>query len=65
MVIGAQNILGGFLMAIVNGNDAEFIRLASSPPPAIPVQASASPARSRTKPLDGRTIRTGSTTMRC
>ncbi len=44
MVIGAQNILGGFLMAIVNGNDAEFIRLAPSPSHGIPVQATASPA---------------------
>ena len=44
MVIGAQNILGGFLMAIVNGNDAEFIRYAPSPPHAVPVQASASPS---------------------
>jgi hypothetical protein len=24
IVIGAQNLLGGFLLAIVNGNEAEF-----------------------------------------
>ena len=42
MVIGAQNILGGFLIAIVNGNDADFIRPASSPLPA--AEASAAPA---------------------
>jgi hypothetical protein len=43
MLIGAQNILGGFLMAIVNGNDAEFIRPAPSLPAAPPAQASATP----------------------
>jgi glycosyltransferase involved in cell wall biosynthesis len=43
MVIGAQNILGGFLIAIVNGNDATFIRPAPSPPAATPVQASTTP----------------------
>jgi glycosyltransferase involved in cell wall biosynthesis len=44
MVIGAQNILGGFLIAIVNGNDANFIRPAHSPLAAAPVQAGATPA---------------------
>ena len=39
MVIGAQNILGGFLIAIVNGNDADFIRSV----PAAPIQVSATP----------------------
>jgi hypothetical protein len=37
LVIGAQNILGGFLIAIVNGNDADFVRPA--PAAASPVQA--------------------------
>ncbi|MET0653337.1 MAG: glycosyltransferase family 2 protein [Hyphomicrobiaceae bacterium] len=41
LVIGAQNILGGFLIAIVNGNDADFIR-----PAPIPVSAVAVPGRS-------------------
>ena len=40
LVIGAQNILGGFLIAIVNGNDAEFVR-----PAPIPASAAAVPAR--------------------
>ncbi len=40
LVIGAQNILGGFLIAIVNGNDADFIR-----PAPIPASAAAVPAR--------------------
>ena len=31
LVIGAQNILGGFLIAIVNGNDADFVRPAPVP----------------------------------
>jgi glycosyltransferase involved in cell wall biosynthesis len=43
VVIGAQNILGGFLIAIVNGNDADFIRPASTPPPVVPVEPSAAP----------------------
>lgn len=38
LVIGAQNILGGFLMAIVNGNDASFTR--PEPAPAAPLKAS-------------------------
>jgi glycosyltransferase involved in cell wall biosynthesis len=45
MVIGAQNILGGFLIAIVNGNNANFVRPAPSPPQATPVQANAAPIR--------------------
>ncbi|HEU4379132.1 MAG TPA: glycosyltransferase family 2 protein [Hyphomicrobiaceae bacterium] len=31
LVIGGQNILGGFLIAIVNGNDADFVRPAPVP----------------------------------
>lgn len=38
-VIGAQNILGGFLIAIVNGNDADFVRPAPVSPHAAPVKA--------------------------
>ena len=37
MIIGAQNSLGGFLIAIVSGNEADFIRsarVAASPAPA-------------------------------
>jgi len=40
LVIGAQNILGGFLIAIVNGNDADFVRPAPLPASAAMVQAS-------------------------
>ena len=36
MVIGTQNILGGFLIAIVNGNDASFAQ--PEPAPATPVK---------------------------
>ena len=43
MVIGAQNILGGFLIAIVNGNDADFIRPASSPLPTTEARAAPTP----------------------
>ena len=48
MVIGAQNILGGFLIAIVNGNDAAFIHPAPSPPQLSAIEASgnAAPLRS-------------------
>jgi hypothetical protein len=42
LVIGAQNILGGFLIAIVNGNDADFVRPAQAV--AVPIQASGAPA---------------------
>jgi glycosyltransferase involved in cell wall biosynthesis len=36
LVIGAQNILGGFLIAIVNGNDADFVRPAPIPASSVP-----------------------------
>jgi len=32
-VIGAQNVLGGFLLAIVNGNDADFAKGSTVAPP--------------------------------
>lgn len=38
-VIGAQNILGGFLLAIVNGNDAEFAKA----PPVMPARVGLGP----------------------
>ena len=54
MVIGAQNILGGFLIAIVNGNDAEFVRPAPIPASAAAVPTSGcSEPGSRMKLLDG------------
>jgi glycosyltransferase involved in cell wall biosynthesis/SAM-dependent methyltransferase len=31
LVIGAQNALGGFLLAVVNGNEAEFLKRETSP----------------------------------
>jgi hypothetical protein len=43
LVIGAQNILGGFLIAIVNGNDADFVRPVSVQAVAAPIQASGAP----------------------
>jgi glycosyltransferase involved in cell wall biosynthesis len=32
IVIGAQNILGGFLLSIVNGNNADFAKIPATPP---------------------------------
>ena len=46
MVIGAQNILGGFLIAIVNGNDAEFVR-----PAPIPALGRPGPGKGRPGPV--------------
>jgi glycosyltransferase involved in cell wall biosynthesis len=43
MVIGAQNILGGFLIAIVNGNDADYVRPTPSPVLSAPIQPSGAP----------------------
>jgi glycosyltransferase involved in cell wall biosynthesis len=43
MVIGAQNILGGFLIAIVNGNDANFVRPAPTPPSASTGETNSAP----------------------
>ncbi len=44
LVIGAQNVLGGFLLSIINGNDAEFMKAAPATPPKIAlVAAAASP----------------------
>jgi hypothetical protein len=40
IVIGAQNILGGFLLSIVNGNNANLINSAPAPVPAMSVPAS-------------------------
>ena len=31
MVIGVQNVLGGFLLAIVNGNEADFMHAPALP----------------------------------
>jgi hypothetical protein len=43
IVIGAQNILGGFMIAIVNGNDADFVRPAPiMPASSVPASRSAS-----------------------
>jgi glycosyltransferase involved in cell wall biosynthesis len=39
MVIGAQNILSGFLIAIVNGNNADLMQATSASPVASPIQA--------------------------
>lgn len=39
MAIGAQNILGGFLIAIVNGNNADFMRASSAPAEAAAINA--------------------------
>lgn len=44
VVIGMQSVLGGFLMAIVNGNDADFARHA---PVATPARESSSAASAR------------------
>ena len=41
VVIGAQNILGGFLIAIVNGNDADFVRPAPISATSVPASRSA------------------------
>lgn len=43
IVIGAQNVLGGFLLAIVSGNDAEFMKAAPAgvPQPARSVSTAA------------------------
>jgi hypothetical protein len=41
-IIGAQNILSGFLMAIVNGNNADFMRASRVPPAARPIEAATS-----------------------
>jgi hypothetical protein len=43
-VMGAQNILGGFLIAIVNGNDAEFLRPVPSSPRPAPIRKTINPA---------------------
>lgn len=58
VVVGAQNALGGFLLAILNGNEAEFLKDAvrGAAPPAsarheLPAGAAvAQPARGRTDP---------------
>jgi hypothetical protein len=38
MVIGAQNILSGFLIAIINGNNADFMQTSPPSPAASPIQ---------------------------
>jgi Glycosyl transferase family 2 len=45
VVIGAQNVLGGFLLSIINGNDADFMKASSARPLAMsaPVAASRVP----------------------
>jgi glycosyltransferase involved in cell wall biosynthesis len=46
MVIGAQNALGGFLLAVINGNEAEYLREKNqAKPPAQPVAATAADRR--------------------
>ena len=40
LVVGVQNVLGGFLLAIVNGNEADFMRAAPAPVPASTTQVS-------------------------
>ena len=39
LVIGVQNVLGGFLLAIVNGNEADFMRTAPAAAPVGPAVA--------------------------
>jgi len=51
LVIGAQNALGGFLLAVVNGNEAEFLKLETSQTAPAPCAAQAQPSASRTEPV--------------
>lgn len=47
LAIGVQNILGGFLIAIVNGNNADFARAVPAPQPATPLHTRAMPPQRR------------------
>ena len=44
VVIGAQNVLGGFLLSIINGNDADFMKPSSATPLTMLSPAGASPS---------------------
>ena len=48
LVIGSQNVLGGFMLSILNGNEADFMKAQ----PAVPARASV-PVNAVTAPLSG------------
>ena len=47
VVIGAQNVLGGFLLSIIGGNDADFMKAVPQSAPALVPVAASEPALAR------------------